>query len=62
MIRLAVLARWRGYGVAHVVCGYVDPAELANGRATLTFGDGGWIEVDPADVILTDIPPEAIQE
>lgn len=63
-LRLAVVARWRNYGLQHVACGYVDPAELASGRATLTFGDGSWIEItDPEDVILAEgIKPEAIDE
>lgn len=62
--RLAIVKRWRQYGLPHVACGFVNQAEIeAKGAATMTFGDGSWIEIqDAADIIVTDIPCEAIEE
>lgn len=62
--KIAIVARWRKYGLPHVSCGFLDEADFrCFGRATLTFGDGSWVEIeDPADVILTNISWSAIDE
>lgn len=62
--RVAIVRRWRRYGLPHLACGYLVESDFACfGSATLTFGDGSSIEItDRQDVILTDVSWENIEE
>ena len=64
MSHVAIIRNWRRYGLPHVACGFINEADFGSlGSATLTFGNGEWVEItDRADIILTTIPASAIEE
>ena len=62
-LKVAILKNWRKFGFEHVQCGFIQETDWACfGKATLTFGNGAGVDVQPDDVIITDIDAERIPE
>jgi hypothetical protein len=65
-LKVAIIKNWRKYGLAHVMCGFVDESDFrCFTSASVCFGDGSSIEVqssDRDDLIITDIPASAVPE
>lgn len=64
--KIAIVKNWRKYNLPHVMCGFVDESDFRCFTAAMVcFGDGSGIEVqssDRDDLIITDIPFNAVQE
>lgn len=65
-MKICIIKNWRKYDLPHVMCGFLDESDFrCFESASVTFGDGSGIEVkakDHDDLIITDIPANAIPE
>lgn len=64
--KIAIVKNWRKYNLPHVMCGFVLESDFrCFTSASVCFGDGTGIEVpakDKDDLIITDLPFDAVEE
>lgn len=65
-MKIAIIRRWKKYGLNHVMCGYIDPTDFdCFTSADVTFGDGTFVTIpsnNRDDVIITDIDHTRVDE